>query len=67
MPVRIQTDNMGPNATLEGDKPVRARFLCALLLLVPMVALAQAYKCKRAGGKTSFQDQPCDVGRLKRC
>jgi hypothetical protein len=41
---------------------VRAPFFCALLLLVPMTAMAQAYKCKRSDGKTSFQDQPCDVG-----
>lgn len=31
-------------------------------MLVPMAATAQAYKCKRPDGKTSFQDQPCDEG-----
>lgn len=41
---------------------VRARFLCVLVMLVPMIATAQAYKCKRPDGKTSFQDQPCDEG-----
>ncbi len=31
-------------------------------MLLPMAATAQAYKCKRPDGKTSFQDQPCDEG-----
>ena len=33
-----------------------------LIMLVPMAAAAQAYKCKRPDGKTSFQDQPCGEG-----
>ena len=41
---------------------MRATFLCALLMLAPMAATAQAYKCKRPDGKTIFQDQPCDPG-----
>ena len=41
---------------------MQARILFALLLVLPMVASAQAYKCKRPDGKLSFQDQPCDEG-----
>lgn len=41
---------------------MRARILWVLVMLVPMAATAQAYKCKRPDGKTSFQDQPCDEG-----
>ena len=41
---------------------MRATFLCALLMLAPMAATAQAYKCKRPDGKMIFQDQPCDSG-----
>jgi hypothetical protein len=36
--------------------------MCALLMLVSLGAVAQAYKCKHPDGKTSFQDQPCEPG-----
>ena len=41
---------------------MRAAFLCVALMVVPTVAMAQAYKCKGRDGKTSFQDQPCEQG-----
>jgi Domain of unknown function (DUF4124) len=36
--------------------------LFALLVFVPLLSHAQAYKCKQANGATSFQDEPCPVG-----
>lgn len=38
------------------------RFWLLLLVSVPLFAHAQAYKCKLANGKVSFQDEPCPVG-----
>ncbi|MBL8482663.1 MAG: DUF4124 domain-containing protein [Rhodocyclaceae bacterium] len=38
------------------------KFLCALMLMLPAVAMAQAYKCKQPNGSISFQDQPCQTG-----
>jgi hypothetical protein len=35
-------------------------FCLALLFVLPLLAHAQAYKCKQANGSTSFQDFPCD-------
>lgn len=41
---------------------MRATIVCALLMLAPAAATAEAYKCKLPNGKTSFQDQPCESG-----
>jgi len=40
---------------------MRTYFL-ALLMLMPMLAQAQAYKCKQPDGTLSFQDRPCPAG-----
>lgn len=40
----------------------RALAFAAALLLAPLGAAAEMYKCKRADGKTSFQDAPCEPG-----
>jgi hypothetical protein len=58
----FETDKMTVALITRREQFVRARFLCVLVMLVPMAATAQAYKCKRPDGKTSFQDQPCDEG-----
>lgn len=36
--------------------------LLIALLWVPLLAHAQAYKCRQANGAMSFQDQPCQTG-----
>jgi Domain of unknown function (DUF4124) len=36
--------------------------LMALLMLIPLFAQAEAYKCKQPNGSLSFQDQPCPAG-----
>jgi hypothetical protein len=36
--------------------------LLALLMLIPLFAHAQTYKCKQPNGSLSFQDQPCPAG-----
>ena len=33
-----------------------------LLVLPPSAASAEAFRCKQADGKVSFQDQPCQAG-----
>jgi Domain of unknown function (DUF4124) len=38
--------------------------LLALLMLIPLFAEAQAYKCKQPNGSLSFQDQPCPAGAV---
>jgi hypothetical protein len=48
--------------TTAEDEMVRKSLLCALLMLLPIAATAEAYKCKRPDGKISFQDQPCEPG-----
>ena len=35
------------------------RLLIAALLCAPLLAHADAYRCKQANGSTSFQDHPC--------
>ena len=42
---------------------MKIRSHCLLLLLcVPLLAQAQAYKCKQADGTESYQDAPCAAG-----
>jgi hypothetical protein len=36
--------------------------LLVITTTMPMLAFAQAYKCKQANGSVSFQEQPCAVG-----
>jgi hypothetical protein len=36
--------------------------LPALLLAMPLLAQAQAYKCRQPNGSIGFQDQPCAAG-----
>lgn len=43
---------------------MKTSLICSLmvLLLAPLLAHAQAYKCKQANGSVSFQDHPCQPG-----
>ncbi|MDQ8020726.1 MAG: DUF4124 domain-containing protein [Moraxellaceae bacterium] len=44
---------------------MKALMICCIVV-VPCMSLpahAQAYKCKQANGRVSFQDQPCDDAR----
>jgi hypothetical protein len=44
---------------------MKIRINCLMLLLCfPLLAQAEAYKCKQPDGSLSFQDQPCPSGAI---
>jgi len=40
----------------------RSFILLLTLSMLPAIAAAEVYKCKDAGGNTSFSDRPCAIG-----
>ena len=47
---------------LEGMRLKSLNFLIALLVLLPLAAQADLYKCVRADGSAAYQDAPCPAG-----
>lgn len=45
---------------------MKRMWLCGVLALLccPLFAQAQTFKCKKANGSVSFQDQPCQAGSV---
>jgi hypothetical protein len=40
---------------------MRRPLVVAALLIAPLLAQAETYKCKQSNGSASFQDHPCDT------